>query len=113
MLSTRIDCAGDTESVPFSRLERSIVYQRAKGAPDTLSFGTRQDVHAPGYEWCRHSMHAEHVSPTAGRVLFGGPACAPEHRYSASLLNVSGMSYGALSDNAILALNTAARLGGF
>jgi hypothetical protein len=105
--------AGDTESVPFSRLERSIVYQRAKGAPDTLSFGTRQDVHAPGYEWCRHSMAAHHVPASAARVLIGGPGCAPEHRYNASLLNVSGMSYGALSDNAILALNTAARLGGF
>jgi hypothetical protein len=130
--------AGDTESVPFSRLERSIVYQRAKGVPDTLSFGalrqpsvacdvadasalcalagtagTRQDVHAPGYEWYRHSMAPHHVPASAGRVLFGGPHCAPEHRYSSSLLNVSGMSYGALSDNAITALNTAARLGSF
>ena len=89
------------------------MYQRAKGVPDTLAFGTRQDVHAVGYEWCRHSMHAHHVPASASRVLFGGPATAPEHRYSASLLNVSGMSYGALSDNAILALNTAARLGAF
>lgn len=58
-------------------------------------------------------MAAHHVPSTASRVPFGGEACAPQHRYSASLLNVSGMSYGALSDNAILALNTAARLGGF
>jgi glutamate synthase domain-containing protein 2 len=103
----------DTESVPFSRLERSIVYQRAKGVPDTLSFGTRQDVHAVGYEWCRHSMQPHHVPAEAARVAIGGPAVAPQHVYSSSLLNVSGMSYGALSDNAILALNTAARLGVF
>jgi hypothetical protein len=75
--------------------------------------GTRQDVHAPGYEWCRHSMSPHHVPAGEGRVLFGGPGVAPEHRYSSSLLNVSGMSYGALSDNAITALNTAARLGSF
>jgi hypothetical protein len=103
----------DTESVPFSRLERSIVYQRAKGVPDTLSFGTRQDVNAAGYEWVRHSMTPHHVPAEAARVAIGGPAVAPQHVYSSSLLNVSGMSYGALSDNAILALNTAARLGGF
>ena len=89
------------------------MYQRAKGVPDTLSFGTRQDVHAVGYEWCRHSMQPHHVPAEAARVAIGGPAVAPQHVYSSSLLNVSGMSYGALSDNAILALNTAARLGGF
>jgi glutamate synthase domain-containing protein 2 len=58
-------------------------------------------------------MSPHHVPAGEGRVLFGGPGVAPEHRYSSSLLNVSGMSYGALSDNAITALNTAARLGSF
>ncbi len=81
--------------------------------PDTQSFGTRSDVYAPGYEWAAHSMTPHHVKPEAGRVRIGGPHCNPAHGYSSSILNVSGMSYGSLSENAILALNTAARLGSF
>lgn len=101
----------DTEAVPFSRMERSIVYQRAKGVPDTQSFGTRADVYAPMYEWCLHSMHPSHLNPADARVLIGGPHV--KQKYSSSIFNVSGMSYGALSHNAILALNGAAKLGNF
>ena len=102
----------DREAAPFSRLERNIVYQRSKGVPDTLPFGTRSDVYETGYEWLTHSSLSPcHVDPAAARVVIGGPDCG--HPYSASLFNVSGMSYGALSDNAILALNGAAKLGAF
>ena len=103
----------DTDSVPFTRLERNIVYQRAKGVPDTQSFGTRANVYEPSYEWCLHSMSPKHLNPEDARVLIGGPHCAPEHVYSSSIYNVSGMSYGALSENAVLALNSAAKMGNF
>ena len=96
---------------PFSRNDRSIVYQRAKGQLDTLPFGTQRDVYAVGYEWINHSLAPVHPDPAVARVTVGGPACTQP--YSASILNVSAMSYGSLSKNAVLALNTGARLGGF
>ena len=102
---------GDREMMPFSREQRSIVYSRAKGQVDTMPLGTRRDVYLEGYEWCLHSMFPTHVTEADARVLIGGPEC--KKPYSASLLNVSAMSYGALSDNAILALNTGAKMGGF
>lgn len=104
---------GDNEGAPFDRSNRSVVYQRAKGALDTLPFGTRRDVYQEGYEFAAHSMWPKMAvgAPEKSRVSIGGPDCkAP---YSASLLNVSGMSYGALSENAILALSRAAKEGGF
>jgi hypothetical protein len=101
----------DSEGKPFDREQRSIVYQRSKDAVDTLPFGTRQDVYAPDYEYCAHSMWPVTASEAASRVLIGGPDC--KQPYNASLLNVSGMSYGALSENAILALSGAAKKGGF
>jgi len=101
----------DTQGTPFTRLERSLVYQRAKGVTDTQPFGTRRNVYETGYEWANHSMYPKTVNHEHARVLVGGKDC--KKPYSASLLNVSGMSYGALSDNAILALNTGAKLGGF
>lgn len=96
---------------PFSRQQRSLVYQRAKNVTDTLPFGTEEDVYAVGYEWMNHSLCAIHPPEVAPRVRIGGPACAQP--YDAAVLNVSAMSYGALSKNAILALNRGAKLGGF
>jgi glutamate synthase domain-containing protein 2 len=96
---------------PFSRNDRSVIYQRAKGDTDTLPFGTQRDVYATGYEWINHSLLPVHPDPAHARVLVGGPHCTKP--YDASVFNVSGMSYGSLSRNAILALNTGAKLGGF
>jgi len=101
----------NTGGVPFSREERSVVYQRSKCALDTLPFGTQRDVYADGYEWINHSLVATHVEPESLRVTIGGPDC--KHPYNASLLNISAMSYGALSRNAVLALNGGAKDGGF
>ena len=96
---------------PFSRNERSVVYQRAKGELDTQPFGTQKDVYAPGYEWINHSLAPRVPDPSTERVLVGGPMCT--RPYSASIFNVSGMSYGSLSKNAVLALNTGAKMGNF
>ena len=101
----------NSDGRPFSRNDRSIVYQRAKGELDTLPFGTQRDVYEVGYEWINHSMAPVHADVEHSRVLVGGPACLQP--YSASLLNVSAMSYGSLSKNAILALNAGAKMGGF
>jgi glutamate synthase domain-containing protein 2 len=101
----------ETDGTPISREIRSVVYQRAKLQTDTLPFGTQRDVYAPGYEWISHSLSPKHVDPVTLRVIVGGPQClAP---YSASIFNISAMSYGALSKNAITALNGGAKLGGF
>ncbi|GAB4330149.1 MAG: FMN-binding glutamate synthase family protein [Dehalococcoidia bacterium] len=101
----------DTNGRPFSRELRSIVYQRAKGVTDTLPFGTRADVYEPGYAWIAHSIQPAPVLEVPPRVAVGGQRCSQP--YHASLLNVSAMSFGALSKNAILALNRGAALGGF
>ena len=96
---------------PFSRELRSLVYRRAKNVTDTIPFGTEIDVYAIGYQWMNHSLCALEPSDTSPRVRIGGPACTQP--YDAALLNVSAMSYGALSNNAISALNRGAKLGGF
>ena len=96
---------------PFSRQLRSLVYQRAKNVTDTLPFGTEQDVYQVGYEWMNHSLMAHHPHGDPPRVMVGGPAC--KQPYAAALLNVSAMSYGSLSKNAILALSRGAKAGGF
>ena len=101
----------DLSGRPFSRDHRSVVYQRAKGVNDTEPFGTQRDLYAPGYQWINHSLRALTVPHTPPRVLFGGDTC--DQPYAAAILNVSAMSYGALSENAIQALNEGARLGGF
>jgi len=101
----------NSDGVPFSREQRSIVYQRAKGELDTLPFGTQMKVDEIGYEWVTHSLAPVTVSPAGLRVQIGGPDC--QKPYSASILNVSAMSYGSLSKNAVLALNGGARTGGF
>ena len=101
----------DREAVPFSRQQRSLVYQRAKGEPDKRPFGTQLDVHQPGYEWINHSLQPSQLPSHDFRTPIGGDRCTQP--YSASLFNISAMSFGALSANAILALNRGARLGGF
>lgn len=95
---------------PLSREARSLVYQRAKGERDTLPFGTQQDVYEVGYEWINHSLLPVHGEEDP-RITIGGPAC--KQPYSASVLNVSAMSYGSLSTRAVLALNEGARKGNF
>ena len=102
----------DTDGVPISRMFRSVVYQRAKGARDTVPFGTKVDTYRVGYEWIAHSMAAiDASSHELPRVTVGGSACALA--YDASVLNISAMSFGSLSRNAIIALNKGAKKGGF
>lgn len=96
---------------PFSRSMRSIIYQRAKAQPDTRALGTRRDVYKEGHMWINHSMFPVAHDAIADRVLIGGSQCAQP--YSSSLLNISAMSFGALSGNAIAALNLGAQMGGF
>jgi glutamate synthase domain-containing protein 2 len=101
----------DTEATPFSRSQRSLVYARAKGETDKRPFGTQRDVNATGFEWINHSMAPTHLPSHDFRLLIGGPDCTQP--YSASVFNISAMSFGALSANAIQALNAGAKLGGF
>lgn len=101
----------DTENAPFSRNQRSLVYQRAKAVMDKTAFGTQRDLYLPGAEWINHSAVPLHLEDSNFRVIVGGPAC--KHPYSSSIFNISAMSFGALSGNAILALNDGAKRGGF
>jgi glutamate synthase domain-containing protein 2 len=103
----------DTDGTPFNRLNRSVIYQRAKKVNDTTPFGTQLNVYEVGYEWLNHSitpLHADKIDHDP-RVVVGGPDC--KHPYSASIYNVSAMSFGSLSKNAIMALNAGAKLGNF
>jgi glutamate synthase domain-containing protein 2 len=100
----------DSEAVPFSRAQRSLVYQRAKGEMDNRPFGTQLDVSQHGYEWINHSVQPTHIASHDFRITIG-PDCAQP--YSASIFNISAMSFGALSANAILALNGGAKKGSF
>jgi glutamate synthase domain-containing protein 2 len=103
----------ETDGVPISRMFRSVIYQRAKGAPDAVPYGTKLDTQAVGYEWIGHSLAAIHASKETPkqRIDVGGPDCLKP--YSASVFNISAMSYGSLSGNAIEALNKGAKKGGF
>jgi glutamate synthase domain-containing protein 2 len=103
----------DTEATPFSRTQRSLVYQRAKGAPDKRPFGTQLDVHAAGYEWINHSIAPTVLDTHDFRVTIGDGGGSCTQPYSASVFNISAMSFGALSANAILALNGGAKRGNF
>ena len=96
---------------PYNRDVRSVIYERAKGIHGELSFGTERDVHQTGYEHLVHSTAPLDPPQEAPRVRIGGPDCS--RPYDMSLLNVSAMSFGALSANAIRALNEGARRGGF
>lgn len=101
----------ENDETPFSRAQRSIVYQRAKNASDKRPFGTQVNVHASGYEWITHSISPSAIAHANFRVTVGGDQCTKP--YDISLFNVSAMSFGALSANAIMALNQGAKLGGF
>jgi glutamate synthase domain-containing protein 2 len=103
----------NTEAQPFSRNERSLVYQRAKGQLDKAPFGTQQNVYGDGHEWINHSMAPTAVDHSGFRVDIGLGKPGVLKPYSSSVLNISAMSFGSLSANAILALNHGARVGGF
>ncbi len=100
----------DTAEVPFSRLQRALVYQRSKSVVDTRPFGTLQDVYGEDYEWINHSMMPAPHGDSDFRVVVGEKTDQP---YSASVFNISAMSFGSLSANAIRALNKGAKAGGF
>jgi len=104
----------DTEGRPLNRILRSLVYRRAKGEVDTEPFGTQMDLYHSGYEWLEHSMYAKNNPKEIGefpRLLIGGKDC--KQPYSSSLLNISAMSFGSLSTNAVMALNKGAKMGNF
>lgn len=96
---------------PFDRNRRAVVYQRSKDVRDTTPFGTQLDVYEIGYEWMNHSLAPVEVPHDPPRIRIGGKDC--KQPYDASTLNVSAMSFGSLSKNAVLALNTGAKLGHF
>ena len=103
----------DTDGAPINRIDRSVIYQRAKKQVDTTPFGTQLNVYSEGYEWISHSIvpvdfHKLDHSP---RVQIGNKDC--KQPYGASLLNVSAMSFGSLSGAAVEALNAGAKIGGF
>ena len=100
----------DSEAAPFSRAQRSLVYQRAKGEPDNRPFGTQLDVGQRGYEWINHSMMPTHLASSDFRITIG---VEREQPYEASIFNISAMSFGSLSGNAIMALNQGAKMGHF
>ncbi len=96
---------------PYSREEREVIYARSEKAKDTLPFGTQKDVYSVGYEWINHSFLPTHINAEDLRVTIGGKDC--KKPYSASLLNISAMSYGSLSGNSVQALNGGAKDGHF
>ncbi|MGY2955691.1 glutamate synthase domain-containing protein 2 [Pseudomonas sp. TE6349] len=102
----------DSDALPFSRAQRSLVYSRAKNQVSDKPFGTLIDVYASGFEFIGHSMRpAPLADPASFRITIGGPQCSQP--YSASIFNISAMSFGSLSANAIRALNQGAKLGNF
>ncbi|MBC9245792.1 FMN-binding glutamate synthase family protein [Paracoccus sp. 11-3] len=101
----------DRDEEPFSREARALVYQRAKGVEDKRPFGTTQNVYSSGYAWITHSAAPVEIRDNDFRVKIGGPNCTQP--YDASIYNISAMSFGSLSGNAILSMNTGAKKGGF
>ncbi len=101
----------EKDGTPFSRDKRALVYQRAKQALDKRPFGTQNDVYSSGFEWLAHSIAPKQVVQEPFRITIGGPDCSKP--YSASIFNISAMSFGALSPNAIRALNAGAKRGDF
>ena len=103
---------GDNDETPFSRSQRSLVYARSKNESSDRAFGTLVDVYENGYEFIAHSTRpAPPADPSTFRIPIGAGNC--EKPYSASIFNISAMSFGSLSANAIRALNKGAKLGGF
>ncbi|WP_062763209.1 FMN-binding glutamate synthase family protein [Falsirhodobacter sp. alg1] len=101
----------DRDEVPFSREMRGLVYQRSKGAEDKRPFGTVEAVYASGFNWLTHSIAPKVIHDTDFRVRIGGKDC--KQPYDASIYNISAMSFGSLSANAISALNRGAAKGNF
>jgi len=103
----------DTDGTPINRIDRSVIYQRAKRQVDTTPFGTQLDVYSEGYEWMAHSIAPLdfHKMDHHPRITVGNKGCTQP--YSASILNISAMSFGSLSSNAVEALNIGAKIGGF
>lgn len=100
----------DTEEAPFSRLQRALVYQRAKSVMDVVPFGSQKSAYDIDYEWINHSLAPTHPESHDFRIVIGAETAQP---YSASVFNISAMSFGALSANAVRALNEGARRGRF
>lgn len=101
----------EKDGMPFSRDTRALVYQRAKMVLDKRPFGTQENVYADGYEWMQHSIAPQPRVTEQFRIMIGGPECT--RPYSASVFNISAMSFGSLSPNAVRALNAGAKKGGF
>jgi glutamate synthase domain-containing protein 2 len=101
----------EKDGMPFSRDKRALVYQRAKMQLSTRPFGTQYDVYQGGYEWLQHAVASRPHAKDAFRITVGGPDCTKP--YSASIFNISAMSFGSLSRNAIRALNGGAKKGNF
>lgn len=99
------------DGAPFDRDTRSVVYERAKGITSKKSFGTEREITKPGYEYVRHSMAPNPHVIKDPRVMIGGPDC--KQPYSASIMNISAMSFGSLSPNAVMAMNKGAKMGNF
>lgn len=101
----------DKSGRPFSRQQRELIKARGRGEEGTHPFGTEYDVDSAGYRFALHSIDVKKVEAGAERVTIGGPQC--KHPYNSSRLNISAMSYGALSPQAVMAMNKGAKLGGF
>ena len=103
----------DIDGRPISRIYRNVVYQRAKGDIQSVPFGTQLDVYKEGYEWLSHSLGAINSSECNDQIKInvGNSLCSK--KYNASIMNISAMSFGSLSKNAVLALNAGAKIGGF
>ncbi|QNI02149.1 FMN-binding glutamate synthase family protein [Halomonas sp. SH5A2] len=101
----------DLDARPFSREQRAVVYQRAKNEGDKKPFGSLLDMYQPGHEWINHSLQPSTIDDHDFRVQVGGSRCRKP--YSTSVFNISAMSFGSLSANAIEALNAGAHKGGF
>lgn len=102
----------DLNGTPINREKRSIVYQRAKKEIETVPFGTQHNLYEKGYEFVKHSLFPkDHHNVSGENVVFGSDKCS--QKYESSIINISAMSFGSLSKNAIMALNQGAKMGGF
>lgn len=101
----------EADELPFSLGQRALVYRRAKAVDDSEPFGSILDFESPGYSWIAHSMRPTKIDSSDFRLKIGGPDC--RQPYDASILNISGTSFGSLSANAIMAFNRGAKLGNF
>ena len=100
----------DQDEVPFSRQQRALVYQRSKNVSDVVPFGSELPMYGSQYEWINHSLAPAHAATHDFRVPVGDERAQP---YAASVFNISAMSFGSLSANAIRALNLGAKRGNF